>query len=131
MYDNKRIAAELREAADLLEAGGDSGFRAAAYRRAARTVEASLQPLGELYERHGPAALEALPAIGRGIAGAIAEMLIAGRWTHLERLRSEERDFTYTDEAGVEHDCAVLQRRPKIRLHGRDAIAALLSEYRT
>jgi hypothetical protein len=121
MYDNRRISAELREAADLLD-----GFRAAAFRRAAATVEASPRSMRELYERRGPAALEALPGVGRGIAGAIAEMLVAGRWKYLERLRREERSFTYTDEEGVEHDCVVLERRPKSALHGRDAIAALL-----
>lgn len=122
MYDNPRIAAELRQAADLVD-----DFRGAAFRRAAATVEASPRSIRELYARGGSAALEALPGIGRGIAGAIAEMLVAGRWNHLERLRREERFFTYTDEEGVEHDCVVLARRPRTTLHGRDAIAALLN----
>ncbi|HXV30563.1 MAG TPA: DNA-binding protein, partial [Sinorhizobium sp.] len=33
--------------------------------------------------------LVALPAIGRAIAGAIAEMVATGRWSQLERLRGE------------------------------------------
>jgi hypothetical protein len=35
----------------------------------------------------GNEALEALPHIGRGLAGAILEMLGTGRWSQLERLR--------------------------------------------
>lgn len=125
VYDNFRIATELREAASLLAAAPNSGFRAAAFRRAARTVEAWPRPMHELYARRGHAALEALPGIGRGIAAAIAEMLRGGRWNYLERLRREERIFVCADEQGVEHDCVVLAPA-KSQLHGRDAIAALL-----
>jgi hypothetical protein len=118
--DNARIAAALGEAAELLE----EPHRRAAFRRAARTVENARSPMRELYDRRGPSGLEALPGIGRGIAGAIAEMLVSGRWRYLERLRRYERTFTYTDAAGVEHDCVVLE--PRRRLHGREAIRALL-----
>src|SRR5688572_2358209 len=124
--DNKVIAAKLREASGRLEERGDAAFRSAAFARAADSAEACATSLQGLYERHGPHALEALPGVGKGIAGAIAEMLITGRWRYLERLRESERAITYLDDEGIEHECVVLEPGSKSRLHGRDAIAALL-----
>jgi DNA polymerase/3'-5' exonuclease PolX len=124
MDTNRAIAAQLREAADRLKGRCDSKFRCAAFRRAADTVEACPLALRELYERHGPAALESLPGVGPGIAGAMAEILITGRWKYLERLR--ERVIMCRDEQGVEHECIVVDPRSKSGVHGRDAIAALL-----
>ena len=86
---NARVAALLREAAALLEAQGDEPFRARAFARAAETVDAFDQDLSDLLEREGPEGLQRLPGVGRGIAGAIAEMLVTGRWTRLDRLRGE------------------------------------------
>jgi DNA polymerase/3'-5' exonuclease PolX len=40
-----------------------------------------------IFDEKGTAGLEALPHVGRGIAAAIAEMLITGHWSQLERLR--------------------------------------------
>ncbi len=87
MADNQRVAAALREAADLLQAQGANPFRAGAYRRAADTVASTARDIGEIYAQDGPAGLDALPGIGRGIAQAIAAMLTSGRWAQLERLR--------------------------------------------
>jgi DNA polymerase/3'-5' exonuclease PolX len=129
LRENQRIAAQLREAADRLDALGESRFRAAAYRRAAASVEASPRGLRTIYERHGPAGLEGLPGVGPAIAEAIAEILISGRWKYLERLGTE-RVIRYVDEKGTERECTVLQARPRSSLHGRDAIAALLARAR-
>jgi DNA polymerase/3'-5' exonuclease PolX len=123
--ENRRIAASLREAGERLQERGANAFSAAAYCRAADVVEGWPQPLREIHERLGPAALEALPGVGRGIAGAIAEMLITGRWLRLERMRSE-RSILYTDEEGVEHESTVIEPRPRRRLSGRAAIAEML-----
>ena len=40
-----------------------------------------------MFEDQGRDGLDALPSIGAGIAGAIAEILISGRWSQLDRLR--------------------------------------------
>jgi hypothetical protein len=85
--ENQRIAERLREAAALLEAQDASPFRAGAYRRAADVVARTEKPLREMFEREGREGLQALPGIGAGISSAIAEMLITGRWSQLERLR--------------------------------------------
>ncbi len=86
---NRRLAEKLRELADLLEQQQADGFRVAAYRRAAEVLEGLSTPADRLLVEGGRKALEALPAIGRGIAAAIAEMIVTGRWSQLERLRGQ------------------------------------------
>jgi hypothetical protein len=85
--ENQQIAAQLREAADLLQAQGANPFRAAAYRKAAETVAQLDRPVRAIFDSAGRAGLDALPGIGAGIAGAIAEMLVTGSWGQLQRLR--------------------------------------------
>jgi hypothetical protein len=87
MEENQRIASRLREAAALLEAQGASPFRVQAYRRAADVAARAERPLREAFEAQGRAGLEALPGIGAGISSAIAEMLVTGAWSRLDRLR--------------------------------------------
>ena len=62
-------------------------FASSAYRRAAATVELLTSSIGDIAHADGLDGLMALPAIGRGIAMAIMEMLSTGRWSQLERLR--------------------------------------------
>jgi len=85
--ENQQIADKLRELAALLDAQGANPFRAGAYRKAADTVAHLTRPLREIFDAEGAAGLDALPHIGKGIAAAIAEILITGRWNQLERLR--------------------------------------------
>lgn len=85
--ENQQIAEKLREAAALLETQGANPFRAGAYRKAADTVARLTRPVREIFDAEGVAGLDALPHIGKGIAAAIAEILITGRWNQLERLR--------------------------------------------
>ena len=83
---NNRIADRLREMGDLLERQGERGFRSKAYKRASLVIEHLHQPVDDILAREGRDGLIALPAIGQGIASAIAEMAITGRWPALERL---------------------------------------------
>jgi hypothetical protein len=84
---NAAVARRLREAADLLEQQRANPFRVNAYRSAATTIESLRGDLAAVANRGGSRSLESLPGIGRGIAGAIREMLASGRWSQLERLR--------------------------------------------
>lgn len=86
---NQAIAARLREAAALLEAQDAEPFRAQAFRRAADTVDGLVESVADILAREGPEGLQRLPGIGRGIAAAIAEMAVTGRWSRLERLRGD------------------------------------------
>ncbi len=85
--ENAQIADLLRETAQLLEAQGANPFRVSAYRNAALEIARQSESVRAIFDEKGIAGLEALPHIGRGIAAAIAEMLITGRWSQLERLR--------------------------------------------
>ena len=85
--ENRQIAARLTEYADLLEAQGEDGFRIRAYAAAAHELEAMPVPVRDHFQTGGTRALIALPAIGRGIAAAIAELLTTGHWQQLERLK--------------------------------------------
>jgi DNA polymerase (family 10) len=87
--ENAQVAAQLREAAALLQAQGSSPFRVGAYRKAADSVARERRPLRELFDVKGRAGLQALPGVGPGIAAAVAEMLVSGRWAQLARLRGD------------------------------------------
>lgn len=89
MDENAQIAAQLREAAALVEAQGGNPFRVGAYRKAADVVAGLGRALRDVYDAQGRAGLEALPGVGPGIASAIAEILLTGRWTQLARLRGD------------------------------------------
>jgi len=123
--ENLRIAAQLREAGERLGQQGANPFAAAAFNRAADSVERWPCALREVYERSGEAGLRQLPGVGRGIARAIAEMLSTGRWLRLERMRPE-RSFVCSGDDGLEHECVVIEPRPPRALSGREAIAELL-----
>lgn len=83
---NHQIAQQLRQMADVLLQQGDRGFRPAAYGRAADTVDGLNIPVSEVLSKEGIEGLIALPTIGEGIAGAIAEILATGKWAQLDRL---------------------------------------------
>lgn len=84
---NAWIAERLRQAASLLAAQGANPFRAAAYRHAADAIVRLDTDVQSVAAAGGRAALEAIPAVGPSIAGAIAEMLTTGRWSFLEGLK--------------------------------------------
>ena len=109
MDETRQIAAQLREAAELLHAQGADPYRVAAYRNAAETVARLEAPLWPMFDARGTQALEMLPHIGHGIAGAIAEVLITGRWSLLERLRGEaEPEKTQSIPAAAPPEVAAL-----------------------
>ena len=85
--DASQIAMRLRQAAEILNAQGANPFRVAAYRNAAQTVERHDIDLREILNATGRDGLAELPAIGAGLAAAIAEMLETGHWAQLDRLR--------------------------------------------
>ena len=87
--ENLAIAEKLRDYADLLDEHGDDRFRSRAYRRASDVVAALDRPVATILADEGREGLEALPAIGQAIAGALAQMVAGGRWPQLERLRGE------------------------------------------
>jgi DNA polymerase (family 10) len=84
---NAEVAQALREMALRLEMDGVA-FKPRAYEKAALSVEALGRPLHELEAEQGEKGIEALPAVGHGIARRIVELLHTGRIGELERLRA-------------------------------------------
>jgi hypothetical protein len=85
--ENAAIAAKLREYATLLSEQGANPFRARAYDRAAQVIAGLDRPVRQILSTEGESGLIALPAIGRAIAAAVAELANTGRWAQLDRLR--------------------------------------------
>ncbi len=83
---NTDLATKLREMAEILATQGDDGFRVTAYRRAAATLDELETPVEKILADDGLSALVRLPAIGRSIAAALAELIQTGRWSALDRL---------------------------------------------
>jgi len=99
---NRAVASKLREMAEALELQEADGFRVRAYVRAADTIDQLVKPIEKIFAEGGIEALDALPGIGRGIASAIKEMLVTGRWSQLERLKGElEPELLFQTLPGV------------------------------
>ena len=89
LLENVAVAVKLRDYADLLDEPGRRRFpRTRLQKGSGRRLQAGT-PVGEILAKEGRDGLVDLPAIGTGIAGAIAEMAATGRWSQLERLRGE------------------------------------------
>jgi hypothetical protein len=110
---NEHIARVLEEVADVLASDAADPFRARAYRRAADTVRTAPAPLAELYAKGGSGALMELPAVGAGVARAIAELLTTGRLGLLDRRRHAECERAIASVPGIG---PVLARRVHQRL---------------
>jgi DNA polymerase (family 10) len=85
VLDRPAIVARLREIASLLELHGGNKFKARAFARGARALEASRRPIGELVEQGG---LRELPGIGVALERQIEELSRTGKSELLESLRS-------------------------------------------
>jgi DNA polymerase (family 10) len=85
--ENVAIARALAEVADVLEIQGADAFRIRAYRNAVRTVEVQTRPLARMVAEG--AALTALPAIGKEMAGHIRELVTTGTLSFRDRLLAE------------------------------------------
>jgi len=86
--DNKEIAKNLDEIADLLEIKGANPFRIRSYRNAALVIEGFPESFKKLLER-GPDALKGIPGIGESIREKIIELLATGRCSFHENLLEE------------------------------------------
>jgi DNA polymerase (family 10) len=83
---NADIAAAFGHVADLLEYQGESVFRVRAYRNAARTIDALVEPLAAVRAAPGRS-LTDLDGIGADLAAKIEGLLDSGRLPLLDELR--------------------------------------------
>ena len=83
--DQRPVSAIFDDIANLLELRRDDPFRIRAYRRAAQTLLAIDESLQSIAQR---SALEAIPGIGKTLAGEINELLDTGRLRYHDHLKS-------------------------------------------
>ncbi|MGE0102109.1 MAG: helix-hairpin-helix domain-containing protein [Blastocatellales bacterium] len=86
---NPEIARIFRRLADLLELRGENHFKVRSYRTAADTIEDVSEPLIEMLEKGGAAALRALPGIGEAISRKIADLVATGSFKLWDEVRRE------------------------------------------
>jgi len=86
-FSNADAAAVFNQIADLLEVQGSNAFRVRAYRNAARTLADLGCSVKEMLEAGED--LDALPAIGKYLAGKIVEIVATGSCAQLDSLRKE------------------------------------------
>ncbi|MDJ0926504.1 MAG: helix-hairpin-helix domain-containing protein [Gammaproteobacteria bacterium] len=99
---NKTVAELFRQMAEVLTQQQANPFRINAYRRAAETIEALDEDVGELLEREGIDGLVALPFVGKGTAASIQEIARTGRLSRLDRLRGElEPELLFQTVPGI------------------------------
>jgi DNA polymerase (family 10) len=84
---NAEIANRLTSLAQLLSTRGENPFKVKAYRWAAETIGDLSQSVDEQVRSGGD--LTAIPGIGKGIAGAVREIVLSGTLRMLESLRTE------------------------------------------
>jgi hypothetical protein len=104
---NEDVADALERVADLLEAQGESPYRVRAWRAGAHTVRSQAEPIAERLAREGQEGLDRLPAIGKSLAAAIAELVHTGRLRMLDRLEGEiSPEDLFTTVPGIGEDLA-------------------------
>jgi len=86
---NQEIARRFSRLATMMELRGDDPFRLRSYRNAAETIEVWPTPLQEVAAAEGMAGLQAIPGIGKAIAGKVIELLDKGTFDAWERLTAE------------------------------------------
>lgn len=85
--NNKEIAKNLNEIANLLDIKGEKPFRIRAYRKAAEILGSFDQDLAEFYKKEKK--LPRINGIGESIGSKIEELLKTGKIRHLKELQDE------------------------------------------
>ncbi|MEW6188767.1 MAG: DNA polymerase/3'-5' exonuclease PolX [Actinomycetota bacterium] len=83
---NEEVANILDEIADLLDIRGEMSFKVQAYHRAANSIRSLREDINVLYKEGN---LREVPAVGKGIAEKIVELLETGSLPYYEDLREE------------------------------------------
>src|SRR2546425_3768045 len=92
--DNESIARRFYRLAALMDIRGDDPFRLRSYRNAAEAIETWPTPMQQIAAAEGIAGLQAIPGVGKAIAGKILELLDRGTFDAWERIIVEDRKST-------------------------------------
>ena len=85
--NNKEIAENLNEIADLLDIKGEKPFRIRAYRKATEVLQTLENNLSEFYKKEKK--LPKIKGIGESIGGKIEELIKTGKIKYLKELQEE------------------------------------------
>lgn len=122
---NADVAEAFEEIGDLLSIQGENAFRIRAYRRAAQIIRSLPRQLGEMAD---PGEYDALPGIGKDLAGKIAELIATGHLRALEKLRRQVppgvRELLTLPGMGPVHVRALLT---ELRVRSRSDLARALA----
>jgi DNA polymerase (family 10) len=83
--ENKEIARLLAETADLMEIGGEDGFRIRSYRNAAAVVESHPERIADI-ARNPERKLTDISGIGKGIAAVVLELIERGSFERRDEM---------------------------------------------
>lgn len=83
--ENKEIARLLAETADLMEIGGEDGFRIRSYRNAAAVVESHPERIVDI-ARNPERKLTGISGIGKGIAAVLLEVIERGSFERRDEM---------------------------------------------
>ena len=84
--DNEAIARRFHRLAALMDIRGDDPFRLRSYRNAAEAIETWPTPMRQIASEQGISGLQAIPGVGKAIAGKILELLDRGTFDAWERI---------------------------------------------
>ncbi|MEP6820145.1 MAG: helix-hairpin-helix domain-containing protein [bacterium] len=87
--DNAAIARRFYRLAALMDIRGDDPFRLRSYRNAGEAIETWPKPMQKIAGEEGIAGLQAIPGVGKAIAGKIIELLDRGTFDAWERIIAE------------------------------------------
>lgn len=87
--DNESIARRFFRLAALMDIRGDDPFRLRSYRNAAEAIETWPVPMKKIAAEESVPGLQAIPGVGKAIAGKIVELLDRGTFDAWERIIAE------------------------------------------
>ena len=121
--DNETIARRFYRLAALMDIRGDDPFRLRSYRNAAEALETWPTPLQKIAADEGIAGLQAIPGVGKAIAGKILELLDRGTFDAWERIVAEtpESVLDLLDIPGIGPKTAALLHQ-KYKVSSRAAL---------